>query len=154
MQILRTLCSGRRPIPLRAIVHDHSERIGLRRRHELERVAVSMMERAAAREQRGLDRIAPAKVHPAVLVDGPPLRPPRLRIDVYALVGLPGAGEPAERSEIGEAVRENVPGLGQDVGGDWGAWTGLALRRGAAIAQGRAEATEMEPECGSRVSSP
>ena len=68
----------------------------------------------------------------------PPLRPLRLRIDIDALVRLPGAGEPAERPEIGETVGRDVLGLGEDVGRN-GEHGDLASLRGAAIAQGSHE---------------
>src|SRR5439155_3619840 len=80
-----------------------------------------------------------------MLDEGPPLRPVRLRIDVDALVRLPGAGEPAERPEIGETVGRDIVGLGEDVGGN-GEHGNLVSLRGAAIAQGRRKSSGMEPE--------
>jgi len=57
------------------------------------------------------------RVHANMLPKHAVLGTSGLRIDVYAFVRLPDAGEPAQWPEIGKVVRSN-PRLGEDIGGN------------------------------------
>jgi hypothetical protein len=52
-----------------------------------------------------------------VLAENAAFRTFSLGIDVHALVGLPDAGQPAQRAKVGEAIRGYVAWLGEDIGG-------------------------------------
>ena len=58
------------------------------------------------------------RVHADVLAKNAAFRARSLGIDINALVSLPHAGQAAQRTEIGQAVRRYVVGLGEDVFGN------------------------------------
>jgi hypothetical protein len=54
-----------------------------------------------------------------MLDEDPVLRPFRFGVHIDTLVGLPHTRQPAQWAEIGECIRRDIVGFGEDVGGNW-----------------------------------